>query len=57
MKRKNTELMNIMNTRLKTFYEIIPEIVKYELDELNKDLDEYKKILEIKINSIIININ
>ena len=49
--------MNIMNTRLKTFYEIIPEIVKYELDELNKDLDEYKKILEIKINSIIININ
>ena len=62
IEKKNTELMNIMNTRLKTFYEIIPEIVKYELDELNKDLDEYKKILEIKINSInqhsiIININ
>ena len=52
IEKKNTELMNIMNTRLKTFYEIIPEIVKYELDELNKDLDEYKKTLEIKINSI-----
>jgi hypothetical protein len=57
IEKKNTELTNIMNTRLETFQEIIPEIVKYELDELNKDLDEYKKILEIKINSIIININ
>jgi hypothetical protein len=57
IEKKNTELTNIMNTRLKTFQEFIPEIVKYELDELNKDLDEYKKILEIKINSIIININ
>ena len=57
IEKKNTELTNIMNTRLETFQEFIPEIVKYELDELNKDLDEYKKILEIKINSIIININ
>ena len=66
IEKKNNELMNIMNIRLKTFQQIIPEIVKYELNELNKDLDEYKKILEIKIyainelsqiNSIIININ
>jgi hypothetical protein len=55
IEKKNTELTNIMNTRLETFQEFIPEIVKYELDELNKDLDEYKKILEIKINSININ--
>lgn len=66
IQKKYNELMTIMNAKLKTFHQIIPEIVKYELDELNKDLHEYKKILEIKIkdineqsliNSIIININ
>ena len=52
IQKKHNELMTIMKTKLKTFHEIIPEIVKYELEELNKDLNEYKKILEIKINAI-----
>lgn len=63
---KNKELINNMKIRLRNFNEVIPEIVKYELDEVNKDLDEYKKNLQIKINelnqlleinSIIIDIN
>ena len=49
---KNNELMNNMKIRLGNFDEIIPEIVKYELDEVNKDLEEYKKDLEIKINNL-----
>ena len=49
---KNNELIHIMNTKLKTFQEITPEIVKYELDKLNKDLDNYKKHLLLKINAI-----
>jgi hypothetical protein len=60
IQKKKDELTNIMNTRLKIFHEITQEIVKYELEELNKNLDDYKKIIEIKINainSIIININ
>jgi len=52
IEKKNTELTNIMNTRLKTFQEFIPEIVKYELDELNKKLYDYKIYLLIKINAI-----
>ena len=60
IQKKKDELTNIMNTRLKIFHEITQEIVKYELEELNKNLDDYKKIIEIKINainSIIINIS
>ena len=60
IQKKNNELTGIMNSRLKSFHEITQEIVKYELEELNKNLDDYKKIIEIKINainSIIININ
>ena len=52
IQKKNNELTNIMNTRLKTFHIITQELVKYELQELNKNLDDYKKILEIKINAI-----
>jgi hypothetical protein len=52
IQKKKNELTNIMNSRLKSFHEITPEIVKYELEELNKDLDDYIKILEIKINDI-----
>ena len=52
IQKKNNELTNIMNTRLKTFQEITHELVKCELEELNKNLDDYKKILEIKINDI-----
>jgi hypothetical protein len=52
IQKKNNELTNIMNSKLKSFHEIKHEIVKYELDELNKDLDDYIKILEIKINTI-----
>lgn len=49
---KNNELMNNIKIKLANFDEIIPEIVKYELDEVNKDLEEYKKDLEIKINNL-----
>ena len=52
IQKKNNELTGIMNSRLKSFHEITQEIVKYELEELNKDLDDYIKILEIKINDI-----
>jgi hypothetical protein len=52
IQKKKNELTGLMNTRLKSFHEITQEIVKYELEELNKDLDEYIKILEIKINAI-----
>lgn len=52
IKNKNNELINNMKIRLANFDEIIPEIVKYELDEVNKDLEEYKKNLEIKINNL-----
>ena len=52
IQKKNNELTNIMNIRLKTFQEITQELVKYELQELNKKLYDYKKILEIKINAI-----
>jgi hypothetical protein len=52
IQKKNNELITIMNSRLKSFHEITQEIVKYELEELNKDLDDYIKILEIKINDI-----
>ncbi len=52
IQKKKNELTNIMNSRLKSFHEITQEIVKYELEELNKDLDDYIKILEIKINDI-----
>jgi hypothetical protein len=52
IQKKKNELTALMNTRLKSFHEIKHEIVKYELEELNKDLDEYIKILEIKINAI-----
>ena len=55
IQKKKDELTNIMNTRLKIFHEITQEIVKYELEELNKNLDDYKKIIEIKINAITIN--
>jgi hypothetical protein len=34
-----------MNTRLKTFQEITHELVKCELEELNKKIYDYKKIL------------
>lgn len=63
--KKNNEFMDIMNSKLKTYPEITPEIVKYELDNFNIKLDEYKKQLLLKItainelsqiNSIIINI-
>jgi len=66
IQKKNNELTNIMNTRLKTFQEITHELVKCELKELNKKLYDYKIYLLIKINaineqsqinSIIININ
>ena len=66
IQKKNNELTNIMNTRLKTFQEITRELVKCELEELNKKLYDYKIYLLIKINaineqsqinSIIININ
>ena len=66
IQKKNNELTNIMNTRLKTFQEITHELVKCELEELNKKLYDYKKYLLIKIiaineqsqiNAIIININ
>jgi hypothetical protein len=48
------ELLNELKDQLiqKKNNEITQEIVKYELDELNKDLDDYIKILEIKINAI-----
>jgi hypothetical protein len=36
IQKKNNELTNIMNTRLKTFQEITHELVKCELEELNK---------------------
>lgn len=58
--------MAIMNSKLKTYTEITPEIVKYELDNFNIKLDEYKRQLLLKItainevsliNSIIINIS
>ena len=52
IQKKNNELTGLMNSRLKSFHEITQEIVKYELEELNKDLDDYIKILEIKINDI-----
>jgi|688.fasta_scaffold06152_12 hypothetical protein len=66
IQKKNNELTNIMNTRLKTFQEITHELVKCELEELNKKLYDYKKYLLIKIiaineqsqiNAIIINIH
>ena len=66
IQKKNNELTNIMNTRLKTFQEITQELVKYELQEFNKKLYDYKIYLLFKINaineqslinSIIININ
>jgi uncharacterized membrane-anchored protein YhcB (DUF1043 family) len=50
--KKKNELTYIMNTKLKTFQEITPEIVKYELDKLNKNLDNYQKHLLLKINAI-----
>ena len=49
IQKKNNELTNIMNTRLKTFQEITQELGKCELEELNK------KILLLKINAIIKN--
>jgi hypothetical protein len=66
IQKKNNELTNIMNARLKTFQEITHELVKCELEELNKKIYDYKIYLLIKINaineqsqinSIIININ
>ena len=68
MNKDKNELLNELKDQLiqKKNNEITQEIVKYELDELNKDLDDYIKILEIKINdineqsqinAIIININ
>lgn len=66
IQKKNNEFMDIMNSKLKTYPEITPEIVKYELDDFNIKLDEYKKQLLLKItainelsqiNSIIINIS
>ena len=59
IQKKNNELTTIMNSRFKSFHEITQEIVKYELDELNKDLDDYIKINaineQLQINAIIIN--
>ena len=52
IQKKNNELTNIMNTRLKTFQEITQELVKCELEELNKKLYDYKIYLLIKINAI-----
>ena len=52
IQKKNNELTNIMNTRLKTFQEITHELVKCELKELNKKLYDYKIYLLIKINAI-----
>jgi hypothetical protein len=52
IQKKNNELTNIMNTRLKTFQEITHELVKCELEELNKKLYDYKIYLLIKINAI-----
>ena len=52
IQKKNNELTNIMNTRLKTFHIITHELVKCELEELNKKLYDYKKYLLIKINAI-----
>lgn len=66
IQKKHNELMDIMNTKLKTYSEITQEIVKYELDDFNIKIDEYKKLLLLKItainelshiNSIIINIS
>lgn len=52
IKNKYNKLIDDMKTRLSNFNEIIPEIIKYELDEVNKDLEEYKKNLQIKINNL-----
>lgn len=52
IQKKNNELTNIMNTRLKIFQEITHELVKCELEELNKKLYDYKKYLLLKINAI-----
>lgn len=66
IQKKNNEFIDIINSKLKTYPEITPEIVKYELDDFNIKLDEYKKQLLLKItainelsqiNSIIINIS
>ena len=52
IQKKNNELMAIMNSKLKTYTEITPEIVKYELDDCNIKLYEYKKQLLLKITAI-----
>ena len=52
IQKKNNELMDIMNSNLKTYTEITPEIVKYELDDCNIKLYEYKKQLLLKITAI-----
>lgn len=66
IKKKENELTIIMKSKLKNFTEIINDIVKYELDIYNTDLNNYKKSLELKIikinevsqiNSFIINIS
>jgi hypothetical protein len=52
IKNKTEEFMNIMKNNLKDNL-ITSEIVKINLDELNKNLEDYKKLLELKINELI----
>lgn len=49
---KKKELTNIMKRNLRELNEIINVIVKYELDEYNKNLNDYINNIEFKISKI-----
>ena len=53
IKNKRDELMTIMKTYLKDNNIITPDLVKMKLEEVNTNLEDYKKSLELKINELI----
>jgi hypothetical protein len=53
IKNKRDELMTIMKTYLKDNNIITPDLVKMKLEEVNNNLEDYKKSLELKINELI----
>ncbi len=53
IKNKRDELMTIMKTYLKDNNIITPDLVKMKLEEVNTNLQDYKKSLELKINELI----